>query len=289
MKAFFSLFFAICLCLLVNGQDQIIKKNGEKIGCKITEIGLLEIKYYHQDNLQGPIYSIAKEQVQMIVFENGKKELFNTNNDLKNKDNYQGQLTKAIKLNFFSPLTGYAEFGFEKLVSVGNSYELSLGIIGLGKNTILDYNYYSSLNETKKDQFGVFVSGGYKFNKLPDFLFGRTRFTHVMQGAYIKPILYLGTYSENRIAYKASSQYAIEKQQVNFGALHLEFGKQWIFGEKILLDGYWGIGYGLDNKLESSSYTNSIATTAYNYANARLGNSPGLSFSFGLKLGMLIR
>lgn len=289
MKLVFSLLVALLLSLSSQAQDQIIKRDGQKIGCKITEIGTSEIKYYKQENLQGPIYSISKELVQMIVFENGKKEVFNINDELKNLDNYPGQLTKAIKLNFFSPLIGYSEFSFEKQVSVGKSYELSLGIIGMGRNNVLEYNYATGFNETKKNQFGVFLSGGYKFSKLPDFLFGRTRYTHIMQGAYIKPALYLGTYSENRIAYKASSQYAIEKQQVNFGALHLEFGKQWVFSNKVLLDGYWGLGYGFDNKLESDSYTNSAATAAYNYANTRLGNSPGLSFSFGIKLGMLIR
>jgi hypothetical protein len=289
MKLIFSLIIAVIISLSSFAQDQIIKKDGKKISGKITEIGLSEIKYYSQDNLQGPLYSISKELVQVIIYENGKKEMFNVNDDLKNWDNYPGQLTKAIKLNFLSPLIGYSEFSFEKQVSVGKSYELSLGIIGLGNNNILDYNYTSSINETKKNQFGVFVSGGYKFSKLPDFLFGRTRFTHIMQGAYIKPVIYLGSYSENRIAYKANSQYDIEKQQVNFGALHLEFGKQWVFGNKVLIDGYWGLGYGFDNKLESNSYTNSEATAAYNYANTRLGSSPGLSFSFGLKLGMLIR
>jgi hypothetical protein len=288
MKLVFSLIIAVLISLSSFAQDQIIKKDGKKISGKITEIGLSEIKYYSQDNLQGPLYSISKELVHMIIYENGKKEIFDANDDLKNWDNYPGQLTKAIKLNFFSPLIGYSEFSFEKQVSVGKSYELSLGIIGLGNNNILDYNY-SSINETKKNQFGIFVSGGYKFSKLPDFLFGRTRFTHIMQGAYIKPIIYLGSYSENRIAYKASSQYEIEKQQVNFGALHLEFGKQWVFGNKVLIDGYWGLGYGFDNKLESNSYTNSEATAAYNYANTRLGSSPGLSFSFGIKFGMLIK
>jgi len=289
MKTPIILFFALCMTQILYGQDQIFKKDGNKIICKIKEIGLSEVKYYNQDNLQGPLYSISKEQVHMIVFENGKKEVFNVNEDLKNKDNYPGQLTKAFKLNFLSPLIGYSEFSFEKLNAVGKSYEISLGIIGLGKNNLLDYNYATSINETKKNQFGVFVSGGYKFSKLPDFLFGRTRFTHVMQGAYIKPVLYLGTYSENRVAYKASSQYTIEKQQVNFGALHLEFGKQWVFNDKVLLDGFWGIGYGFDNKLESNSYTNSNTSTAYNYANTRLGKSPGLSFSFGVKLGILVK
>lgn len=289
MKLAFTLIIAVLISLSCFAQDQIIKKDGKKISCKITEIGLSEIKYYSQDNLQGPLYSIGKEQVQMIVYENGKKEMFNANDDIKNLDNYSGQLTKAIKFNFLSPLIGYSEFSFEKQVAVGKSYELSLGIIGLGKNNLLDYNYVSSIDESKKNQFGVFVSGGYKFSKLPDFLFGRTRFTHIMQGAYIKPVLYLGTYSENRVAYKASSQYVIEKQQVNFGALHLEFGKQWVFSNKVLLDGFWGLGYGFDNKLESNSYTNTNATAAYNYTNTRLGNSPGLSFSFGVKLGLLIK
>jgi len=288
MKLVFSI-IALLISLSSFAQDQIIKKDGKKISGKITEIGLSEIKYYSQDNLQGPLYSISKELVQMIIYENGKKEIFNANDDLKNLDNYPGQLTKAIKLNFFSPLIGYSEFSFEKQVSVGKSYELSIGIIGLGNNNILDYNYNSNINETKKNQFGIFVSGGYKFSKLPDFLFGRTRYTHIMQGAYIKPVIYLGSYSENRIAYKVSSQYDIEKQQVNFGALHLEFGKQWVFSNKVLIDGYWGLGYGLDNKLESNSYTNSEATAAYNYANTRLGSSPGLSFSFGIKFGMLIK
>ncbi len=289
MKLIFSVLLIALFNLTSFAQDQIIKRDGQKISCKITEIGIAEIKYYNKDNFQAPLYSISKEQVQMIVFENGKKEFFNTNDDLKNKDNYPGQLTKAIKINFFSPLIGYSEFSYEKLQSVGKSYELSLGIIGLGKNNLLDYGYGTSIAETQKSQFGFFVSGGYKLSKLPDFLFGRTRFNHILQGAYIKPVLYLGTYRENRIAYKASTQYFVEKQQVNFGALHLEFGKQWVFGEKILLDGYWGLGYGFDNKLESYSYTNSKTTTAYNYANTRLGNSPGLSFSFGIKLGMLIR
>jgi len=69
----------------------------------------------------------------------------------------------------------------------------------------------------------------------------------------------------------------------------LEFGKQWVFSEKMLLDGFWGIGYGFDNKLSSDSYSNSQATAAYNFANSRLGNSPGLSLSFGLKLGLFIK
>ena len=132
---------------------------------------------------------------------------------------------------------------------------------------------------------------GYKFNKLPDFLFGRSRFTHIMQGAYAKPILYVGNYSENRIAYKGNNQTVTERRNTTFGALQVELGKQWVFSDKFLLDLYWGLGYGFDNK-KGDNYNNGYNEdngSAYNYANARLGTSPGISTTFGVKLGWLLK
>lgn len=70
--------------------------------------------------------------------------------------------------------------------------------------------------------------------------------------------------------------------------MQVELGKQWVFGDKFLIDGYWGFGYGFDNKKSNSEYSYDNAT-AYNYANARLGNSPGFSSTFAIKIGMLIK
>ncbi|MGI8635651.1 MAG: hypothetical protein ACR2KZ_09635, partial [Segetibacter sp.] len=144
---------------------------------------------------------------------------------------------------------------------------------------------YNNLQSKNKNQFGVFVAGGYKFSKLPDFLFGRTRFTHVMQGSYAKPVVYIGNYSENRIIYKGNNQYVAERRNTTFGALQVELGKQWIFGEKFLIDAYWGLGYGFDNKKDGGQYN---GDPVYNYANARFGKSPGLSTTFAIKLGLLL-
>lgn len=52
----------------------------------------------------------------------------------------------------------------------------------------------------------------------------------------------------------------------------MELGKQWVFGDKFLIDGYWGLGYGFDNKKSNTQYYYDDAE-AYNYANARLGKS----------------
>ena len=58
-----------------------------------------------------------------------------------------------------------------------------------------------------------------------------------------------------------------------------------MFGDKFLLDLYWGFGIGADNKKEDYYYD----TEAYNYVIQRLGTSPGFALNGGIKLGLLIK
>lgn len=281
LLSFFAVFAA-------TAQDKIFRKNGQIVKAKIIEVGTSEIKYKLPDNPESPVYVLEKERISRIQYENGTVEKMTA--DLRDPEQYEGQLRKAIKVDFLGPLLGYSQVTFEKSTGIGKSYELSLGIIGAGKSAGLDYNYNSNnLQEQKKNQFGVFVAAGYKFSKLPDFLFGRTRFMHVMQGAYAKPVVYLGNYAENVMTYKANQQYVVERKKITFGALQVELGKQWVFGDKFLIDTYWGFGYGFDNKNSENRYSYDNDNSAYNYANARLGRSPGFSTTFGVKLGLLIK
>ena len=118
-----------------------------------------------------------------------------------------------------------------------------------------------------------------------------------MQGTYAKPIIYFGHYSENRIISKISTYTdEVKKQEVNFAALHIEIGKQWVFNNKVLFDTYWGIGYGFDNKKDTYGYDGNSGyydpyenTSAFNYANGRVGKSPGFSGSIGIKFGLLMK
>lgn len=269
-------------------QDKIYRKNGKTVEAKIIEVGADEIKYKEFNNPDGPVYVLETDRIIKIVYANGKTEKFEIN--IKDPEKYIGQLNKAIKIDFLGPLLGYSQFSFEKSTAVGKSYELSLGIIGAGKSWSINY-YDNQFREVKRSQFGVFAGAGYKLGKLPDFLlFGKSRYTHLMQGTYVKPMVYLGNYSENRIVWKASSNnYVVDKQNVTFGAIQLEFGRQWVLGDKFVLDIYEGFGYGFDNKKDSYEYSYNENATAYNYANARLGRSPGLSYTFAIKFGMLIK
>ena len=245
-KLIFFLSLLFTFSIAGNSQDKIYRNNGKIIEAKVIEIGSSEIKYKEFNNQDGPVYVLETDRIKKIVYQNGKVETFEDN--LKDPERYAGQRNKAIKLNFLSALYGYTEIGFEKSKGVGKSYEFSLGIIGAGKSLQLDY-YYGQIGEVKRSPFGAFISGGYKFGKLPDFiLFGKSKASHLMQGTYVKPIAYIGHYKENQIVYKSNNTYEVGKQDVSFGALQLEIGRQWVLGDKLLLDFYEGIGYGFDNE-----------------------------------------
>ena len=289
-KTLLAILVLVFITNLSYSQDKIYRNNGKLVLAKVIEVGSSEIKYKEYNNPDGPIYVLETDRIKKIVYENGKVETFADN--FKDPERYAGQSNRAIKLNFLSPLYGFTEIGFEKSKGVGKSYELSLGIIGAGKSVQLGY-YNSQLGEVKRNPFGAFISGGYKFCKLPDFiLFGKSKASHLMQGTYAKPIVYLGHYRENQIVYKSNNTYEVGKQDVTFGALQLEIGRQWVLGEKLLLDLYEGIGYGFDNKKPSYQdgyFYYSDDYSAFNYANARAGRSPGFSLTFGIKLGLLLK
>lgn len=69
------LFAILCACgLSASGQDVIVKTDQTEIKSKVTEITETSIKYKRWDNLEGPVYNIAKTEVFMIIYANGKRE-----------------------------------------------------------------------------------------------------------------------------------------------------------------------------------------------------------------------
>lgn len=57
-------------------QDVIIKQNGDEIQCKLIEIGSDVIKFKKWSNLNGPIFVEERDDVFMIKYENGEKDVF---------------------------------------------------------------------------------------------------------------------------------------------------------------------------------------------------------------------
>ena len=78
MKSFFLfssaiLFLTSTVCF---SQDIITKKSGEDIKAKILEVGITEIKFKNFDNQDGPTYSLLKQDILIIRYQNGTKDIF---------------------------------------------------------------------------------------------------------------------------------------------------------------------------------------------------------------------
>lgn len=285
-------FFALFLLLAGQAfsQDKIYRKGGEVLKVKILEIGIDEIKYKLYDEPDGPTYTIEKDRIIKISYETGRTEVYQ--NNLKDPELYVGQLTKAIKIDFISPLLGHTELSFEKNMKPGNSVEFSLGLIGLGKNH--ESYYYPSTGiytEYNRSGRGAYIGGGFKFSRLPDFINRNIRYTHVMQGFYVKPAAYFGVYGENVIDIK-TGQEVVARRSVVFGAIMLDFGRQWVLGDRFLLNPHFGFGYVMDNVKDDnngmySDFGDEYA--AHNYGVTRVGRSPGLGVMGGIRLGWLIK
>ena len=81
------------------GQDNIILKDGEEINAKIEEVGETNIKYRKSNNQDGPMYTKSKDEIFMIKYANGEKDIFsNINTSLSKKK--AGTLLIAGMSNF---------------------------------------------------------------------------------------------------------------------------------------------------------------------------------------------
>jgi hypothetical protein len=72
MRAFFFFFLLLIPGFLLQAQDIIYRNTGETIEATIVDISPGVIKYKKYGDQQGPVYSIAREQVEMIIYADGK-------------------------------------------------------------------------------------------------------------------------------------------------------------------------------------------------------------------------
>lgn len=175
----------------------------------------------------------------------------------KKSSNTPFKSASVLKVNFFAPLLGYSQFAFEKSVAHHRNIECSLGIIGAGRNLNIKprflglgldrfgpYDYRSG----HKNQFGGFFELGYKFIKRihsNETCPNNYTLINAFEGSYIKPSFLIGAYSFNE--FRDDSTKNTIKKHHRFGALMLNFGHQWAFDSKVVLELYMGGGAEIDN------------------------------------------
>ncbi|MDY0077053.1 MAG: hypothetical protein RBR87_07220 [Bacteroidales bacterium] len=257
----------------VDAQDKIYPKKDEVILCKIKEIGLEEVKYLLSEYSDEVLFALAKDDIEKIVFENGKEMTFE--NSLINPANYIDNRKNALKVEFLSPLTGNTTFGYERSLKPGRSIEAEIGIIGLG------------VDPAYENPGGVFFRFGYKFIKSPDFYLRGMRYAHLLKGSYIKPMITLGFFSREQDYYYEywddNGSYDFyysngKKESTVSGAIQLVIGKQWVVDNVFLVDLFGAVGYGFSNNYNGSNYY---------YSHTVIDQDFPLSISVGLKMGFL--
>ncbi|MBR1538638.1 MAG: hypothetical protein IJ636_03935 [Bacteroidales bacterium] len=78
MKRLLIVLVSLCAVVSAFAQDLITKKDGTDIKAKITEVNNDNVKYKRSDNPNGPTYTISKSEILMIIYGNGVREIFNT-------------------------------------------------------------------------------------------------------------------------------------------------------------------------------------------------------------------
>lgn len=78
MKKLFLTAAAALLSLFCYSQDLIIKRNADEIQAKVLEVTSTEIKYKKSSNPNGPTYSIPRNEVFLIKYANGDKDVITT-------------------------------------------------------------------------------------------------------------------------------------------------------------------------------------------------------------------
>lgn len=269
MKKIYALIlFTVVLSFTGLAQDRIIKISKDTIVCQIKEVGDDEIKYTQKDFRGDLIFGIDKNKVSRIIFSDGKELTFK--DSMNDPERYKDQNKNALKVGFLSPLFGATSFTFEHSLRPGNSIEASLGIIGLGTDF------------TNNSSEGLYLKFGYKFIKSPDFYLKGMQYSHILKGAYIRPEVCFSTYS-----FKSDLMYDYFGNLISGGntrktntmfAIMLNFGKQWVFQDRFLIDWFTGAGYGFGS-------TNSDNPFHY----AFLGGSSGTAFAItsGIRIGVL--
>jgi hypothetical protein len=259
--------FLLLIPAAIIAQDRIIRKNKAVIECKVTEITSDEIKYRQPSISSDVIFSIERADVDQIEFENGN--IFKIENPMDATSYYEHNRRKALKISFLEPFTGSTGIYYEHLVKPGRTYELGIGIIGLG------------FDVDDRNAAGLYLSGGYKFTRTPDYYIPRMRYAHLLKGSYIKPEISIGYYTSNEysMGYNAITGFntGVQKEKTFLLGLIVNMGKQWVFDDSFLLDVYWGLGYGFAGSDEGR----------YHFSFSGGEKEAPIAIKAGLKIGFL--
>jgi len=138
-KTIILIILLLFCAVFTKAQDVIIKNDSTKIQSKVIELNETTIKYKKWKNQDGPFYNIPRNEVNMIIYANGQKEIIkpavaNLPVPVANTTDLKTQKVKykpsRITLGLQSPLS----------IGASQEYRIVKNIFNIG----YDFNVYST-------------------------------------------------------------------------------------------------------------------------------------------------
>src|ERR1043166_8026408 len=155
-------------------QDRIFKSNGDIIEARIKRVDVSTILFVRFDNQNGPEYTITKNEVDKIKYQNGSEERFFHNANNFQDNSRQGtqpeppgmpqHRDERFRDRFMPDLVAVAPIQFTEngIAGLGISYEHTIdryGIITYIVPAILEFNTGSAHNNYNSDPMFYFDPG----------------------------------------------------------------------------------------------------------------------------------
>lgn len=153
---------------------------------------------------------------------------------------------RAFKIDPFSPFKGKLTFGYEQAVVDQLTIDADLGIIGP-----------DPFGNDQGDSKGFYVKAGPRFYTNPDFFTDDLKRFSDFQGFYFQPTLGYAQFEYTPLLEGIVSETA-ERETQQTASILLNLGRQFAFGDMVVLDLMGGIGYGFgaqDERIKNYSHT----------------------------------
>ncbi len=126
MKKTLILVVSLITFSTIKGQDLIVLKDANEISVKVQTITPKSVYYKRWSNIEGPTYEIPKSNIFFIKYQNGEKDIMNTNLSP----------TEDSKKKSFIQFAGYVNGGavFDE-IGAGATFDFTLGV------NLYDYVY----------------------------------------------------------------------------------------------------------------------------------------------------
>ncbi len=228
----FLIFALNLVCAQEKFDDQLIKRDGTVIKCKIKEIGDDEIKFNQEGINSNVLIGIDKSKVSKIIFSDGKEYLID--NKMSIYEDLENQHKNNLKFNLFMPITGGYALTYERSLKPARSIEAEIGLIAKGENNEMGM----------PEAHGLFLKAGYKMMRSPDYYIRGMKYAHILKGGYVKPEIAITSFSYDKHWDANNFGTGEESGSTTKVALMVNVGKQVIYTNAFAIDFFVGAGYG---------------------------------------------